>query len=148
MNANIVRQLVALHSASSEELRKRWHDLNGSAPPPYNRKFLISRLAYRLQVLSVGGLSRETETRLQSIGEQLDGGNLVVRRIRTDRKPIAGTRLVREFRGIEHSVTVTTDGYEYQGQPFKSLSAVARAITGTRWNGWIFFGLVRSGERT
>lgn len=148
MNDTIARQLIALQSASSDELRKRWHDLNGSAPPPYNRKFLVSRLAYRLQELSVGGLSRETEKRLQSIGEQLDGGNVVVRRTRTDRKPIAGTRLVREFRGIEHSVLVTKEGYEYRGQPFKSLSAVARAITGTRWNGWIFFGLVRTGERT
>jgi len=56
-------------------------------------------------------------------------------------RPLAGTRLIREWQGVEHCVTVRDDGYEYQGRPYKSLSAVARAITGTRWNGWLFFGL-------
>ena len=58
-----------------------------------------------------------------------------------DAKPIAGTRLVREWQGMVQTVTVTADGYEWQGRPYQSLSAVARAITGTRWNGWTFFGL-------
>ncbi|SFZ84490.1 Protein of unknown function [Devosia enhydra] len=147
MQSTIVNQIVSLRTQTVVELRQRWIALTGSAPPPYNRQFLESRLAYRLQELAIGGLSRETKQRLHALGEQLDGGNMVVRRIRTDRKPVAGTRLVREFRGIEHSVTVTIDGYEYQGRPFKSLSAVARAITGTRWNGWVFFGLARAGER-
>jgi hypothetical protein len=75
------------------------------------------------------------------LGEQLDGGNITLRRIRSDAKPIAGTRLVREYRGVEHTVTVLADGYEWQGRPYQSLSAVARAITGTRWNGLTFFGL-------
>ena len=60
-------------------------------------------------------------------------------------RPIAGTRLIREWQGVEHTVTVLDDGYEYQGRPYKSLSAIARAITGTRWNGWVFFGVRRSG---
>ena len=55
--------------------------------------------------------------------------------------PIAGTRLIREWQGVEHCVTVRDEGYEFEGRPYKSLSAVARAITGTRWNGWVFFGL-------
>lgn len=62
--------------------------------------------------------------------------------------PIAGTRLIREWQGVEHVVTVTNDGFEWQGQPYKSLSAIARAITGTRWNGWVFFGLKNHWERT
>jgi hypothetical protein len=49
--------------------------------------------------------------------------------------------LIREVQGVEHTVTVLQDGYEYQGRPYQSLSAIARAITGTRWNGWVFFGL-------
>jgi hypothetical protein len=56
-------------------------------------------------------------------------------------RPITGTVLVREWQGVEHRITVLDDGYEYQGRPYKSLSAVARAITGTRWNGLVFFGL-------
>ena len=54
---------------------------------------------------------------------------------------MSGTRLIREWRGVEHHVTVRDEDYEYQGRPFKSLSAVARAIPGTRWNGLVFFGL-------
>jgi hypothetical protein len=68
-----------------------------------------------------------------------------VRRKRADDRPIAGTRLIREWKGVEHTVTVLDDGYEYQGRPYKSLSAIARAIAGTRWNGWVFFGVRRSG---
>jgi hypothetical protein len=56
-------------------------------------------------------------------------------------RPIAGTRLIREYQGIEHCVTVRDEDFEYQGRPYKSLSAIARAITGTRWNGLLFFGL-------
>ena len=71
------------------------------------------------------------------------------RKPRMDAKPIAGTRLVREWQGTVQTVTVLADGYEWQGRPYQSLSAVARAITGTRWNGWTFFGLRRtsSGRR-
>ena len=61
--------------------------------------------------------------------------------MRTDYRPIAGTRLVREWQGVEHTVTVRDDGYEWQGKPYKTLSPIANAITGSRWNGWVFFGL-------
>jgi hypothetical protein len=71
------------------------------------------------------------------------------RRIRADRdRPITGTRLLREWQGVEQIVTVTADGFEWQGRPYKSLSAIARAITGTRWNGWVFFGLKNHRGRT
>lgn len=95
----------------------------------------------------MGGLKPETKERLRALGEQLDGGNVVTRKKRVDTGPIAGTRLIREWQGIEHCATVLADGYEYQGRPYKSLSAVARAITGTRWNGWVFFGLKNGGGR-
>ncbi len=65
----------------------------------------------------------------------------MLRRIRHQDKPVTGTRLIREWQGVEHCVTVLDDGYEYGGRPFKSLSHVARTITGTQWNGWTFFGL-------
>ena len=75
------------------------------------------------------------------MGEQLDGGNITLRRIRGDDKPVTGTKLIRQYQGVEHAVTVRVDGYEWEGRPYRSLSAIARAITGTRWNGWTFFGL-------
>jgi hypothetical protein len=109
---------------------------------------LENRLAYRIQELAYGGLTPATLERLEALGEQLDGGNVVLRRIRHDDKPIAGTRLIHEYRGIEHCVTVRQEGYEYQGRPYGSLSAIARAITGTRWNGWVFFGLKNARGRS
>jgi Protein of unknown function (DUF2924) len=68
--------------------------------------------------------------------------------LRSNLQPIAGTRLIRGWQGVEHVVTVRDDGYEYRGAPYKSLSSIARAITDTRWNGWVFFGLknARAGE--
>jgi hypothetical protein len=62
----------------------------------------------------------------------------VLRRIRADDRPISGTRLMRAHQGVEHVVTVLSDGFEYAGRPYQPLSAIARAITGTRWNGWVF----------
>ena len=115
--------------------------LFGTEPPGYNRRFLESRLAYRIQELAYGGLKPETVRRLEALGEQFADRNITRRRIRHDAMPIAGTRLLREWQGVEHTVTVLTEGYEWQGRPYRSLSAIARAITGTRWNGLVFFGL-------
>jgi hypothetical protein len=141
MTASVLAQLAALKGLPTPDLKRRWRDLFETEPPPYNRRFLESRLAYRIQELAYGGLKPATIQRLEALGEQLDGGNITVRRIRGDDKPVAGTRLVREYQGVAHTVTVLRDGYEFEGRPYQSLSAVARAITGTRWNGWTFFGL-------
>ena len=145
MTDSVLAQIAALKSSPTVELKARWRQLFETEPPPYNRRFLESRLAYRIQELAYGGLKPETVGRLEALGELLDGGKIDVRRQRADERPIAGTRLIREYHGAEHCVTVQADGFEYQGRPYKSLSAIARAITGTRWNGWVFFGVRRSG---
>ena len=137
----IPARLVALKTTPTPDLKQQWRELFDSEPPPFNRRFLERRLAYRIQELAYGGLKPETIRRLKALGEELDGGDRKQRQIRANLKPIAGTRLIREWQGVEHAVTVTADGFEWQGRPYKSLSAIARAITGTRWNGWVFFGL-------
>jgi hypothetical protein len=139
MTTSVLEQLAALKDSPTADLRQRWRELFDNEPPPYNRRFLESRLAYRIQELAYGGLKPETLERLEVLAEDLDGKD-GRRRAAYDR-PLAGTQLIREWQGIEHCVTVLDDGYEYQGRPYKSLSAIARAITGTRWNGWLFFGL-------
>ena len=142
MSDSVLARVAALREMATPELKQHWRELFGSEPPAYNRRFLESRLGYRIQELAYGGLKPETVQRLEALGEQLDGGKIDVRRKRADQdRPIAGTRLIREWQGVEHTVTVTQDGYDWQGRPYKSLSAVARAITGTRWNGWTFFGI-------
>src|ERR1700730_3219209 len=145
---DVLPRLRALTTATSAELKDQWRSLFAAEPPPYNRRFLQSRIGHRLQELAFGELTPATLERLEALGEQLDGGNVVLRRLRHDDKPIAGTRLIREYRGIEHCVTVRQEGYEYQGRPYGSLSAIARAITGTRWNGWAFFGLKNARGRS
>jgi hypothetical protein len=138
---DVLGRLAALNTLTIAELKQQWRDLFGTEPPPFNRRYIASRLGYRIQELAYGGLKPETLARLEALGEQFDGGKVTVRRMRGDDKPIAGTQLIREYQGVEHVVTVTRAGYEYQGQPYQSLSAIARAITGTRWNGRLFFGL-------
>jgi hypothetical protein len=145
LSDTVLARLVAIKTTPTPGLKAMWRDLFESEPPPYNRRFLESRLAYRIQELAYGGLKPTTIARLEALGEQFDGGKIDVRRQRADERPIAGTQLIREYQGAEHCVTVQTDGFEYQGRPYKSLSAIARAITGTRWNGWVFFGVRRSG---
>ena len=149
MKDPVLAQLAALKSAPAPALRARWRELFDTEPPPYNRRFLESRLAYRIQELAYGGLSRETLERLRAMAKHYDPKAKIPGKNANehDRRPITGTKLVREWEGVEHCVTVRTDDFEYLGRPFKSLSAVARAITGTAWNGWVFFGLKNSKGR-
>jgi hypothetical protein len=144
---DVLRQIALLQDASTVSLNHRWRELFGREPPPFSRPFLQSRVAYRIQELAYGGLKLEIVARLEALGERLDGGNIVLRRIRADDRPISGTRLMRAHQGVEHVVTVLSDGFEYEGRPYQSLSAIARAIRGTRWNGWVFFGLKSAGGR-
>jgi hypothetical protein len=143
---DVLRQVALLREASTSDLKLRWRELFGREPPPFNRAYLQDRLAYRIQELAYGGLKPETVARLEALGERLDGGNITLRRIRADDRPIAGTRLVREYRGVEHVVVVLRDGFEFEGRPYRSLSSIARAITSVRWNGPAFFGLRAQGK--
>ena len=148
MSESVLAQLAALKSAPVADLKLKWRDLFDREPPPYNRRFLESRLAYRIQELAYGGLSEEALERLDAIADELEGKGTKARRASATGRPIAGTRLIREWQGKEHCVTVRRDDFEYQGRPYKSLSAVARHITGTNWNGLVFFGLKNQGRRT
>ena len=145
MTNTIVARTAALRTMPTTDLRALWQNLFETAPPRQSRRFLESRLAYRIQELEYGELKPATVARLEALGEEFDGGKADIRRQRADDRPVTGTRLIREYQGAEHCVTVLAGGFEYQGRPYKSLSAVARAITGTRWNGWVFFGVRRSG---
>jgi hypothetical protein len=141
MTNSVLTQLAALKGAPASALKIKWRALFDTEPPPYNRRFLESRLAYRIQELASGGLKADTVEKLRVLAKQYDGKPGGRSKIRPDRLPIAGTRLIREWQGVEHSVTVRGNDFEYQGRPYKSLSAIAREITTVRWNGWVFFGL-------
>jgi hypothetical protein len=140
-DCSVLADLARIRAMPTPALKTRWRELFGTEPPPFSRAYVQNRLAYRIQELAYGGLRVQTVARLEAIGEQLDGGNQARRRVRADERPIAGTRLVREWQAVEHVVTIRAEDFEYEGRPYRSLSAIARAITGTRWNGWTFFGL-------
>jgi len=145
MTTPILRQIAELHGLDHGQLEERWREYFGAEPPGYRRGFLIKALAYRIQELTYGGLPQEVRDELDA---RIDGKqpNGTRRNGVSNDRPVAGTRLIREWQGVEHHVTVMTDGFEYEGRKYKSLSAIARAITGTRWNGPLFFGLRKHGS--
>ena len=148
MTDPVLARLTALKTTPTPKLREQWRLLFDKEPPPFNRQYIESRLAYRIQELAYGGLKPETVRRLERLGEELDGGSKAKRHTRVDNRPISGTRLIREYQGVEYCVTVRDQDFEYQGRPYKSLSAIARAITGTPWSGPVFFGLKSSGRHS
>ena len=110
MSDSVLAQLAALKTAPVADLKQKWRDLFDREPPPYNRRFLESRLAYRIQELAYGGLSEETIERLEAIADELEGKR-GRQRSGLANTPIAGTRLIREWKGVEHSVTVPQFGF-------------------------------------
>ena len=144
---SVLRQMALLQSMTLEQLREKWLDLYGEKPPQYKKQFLIKRLAFRIQELFYGGLSDQAKDHLRLVAKD-DPVATVTRCIPEERKSseaiLPGTRLVRIWNDRRYEVTVQVDGYEYEGRTFRSLSAVAREITGTRWNGKVFFGLKKT----
>lgn len=143
--AKVSAQLAALTSSDLHQLRVQWRKLMRSeAPAHLTRGLLLRILAYKVQELAYGGLDRESVRYLDRIAERLAAG---------DRNPVPpvpdprrgrlrpGTLLEREHGGALHRVSVIEAGFSWQGQTYQSLSEVARAITGTNWNGPRFFGL-------
>jgi hypothetical protein len=146
MNGNInnrtsvLRQLAALRQMSLPDLQEKWRDLYGSEPPNYGKQSMMRQLAYRIQELFYGGLNKEVKVKLL---DKQSGHTKAHKR----KSFAAGTRFVRCWNQQEHIVTVVSDGFEYKGQKFSSLTAVAEKITGSHWNGRKFFGLPRSDRK-
>ena len=137
----ILARLAALKSMSVNDLKAEWQALFNAPAPNNSRTFLESRLAYRIQELTYGGPDKQTRRLLDLLADEVEGTLTRKGQIADPRNPVVGTKLIREWDGTAHTVTVLKDGFDWGGQRYKSLSAVARAITGTRWNGYRFFGL-------
>ncbi len=132
---DVSEELARLETLSPAELRTRWVTLTGGTPPNVSPQLLRSALAWETQAKAFGGLSRETTRKLDQLARGLTRT--------TSAKP--GMRLVREWQGVAHVVTIDEGGaVRWDGRDYRSLSEVARAITGTRWSGPAFFGLKRA----
>lgn len=144
----VLRQIAELQRLPMAELTARWRVLMGTDPPAYNRPFLLKRLIYRVQELAYGGLPmsayQEMERALTAAGYDALGATISPTQRQGAQKPghpVIGTRLVREWNGRRYEVLTTREGFEFEGRPYKSLTAITKVITGTHWNGPRFFGL-------
>ena len=137
----ILARLAALKAMSVNELKTEWQAMFDAPAPNNSRTFLESRLAYRIQELTCGGPDKQTRRLLDLLADEVEGTLTRKAQIADPRNPVVGTKLIREWDGVAHTVTVLREGFDWDGRRYKSLSAVARAITGTRWNGYRFFGL-------
>lgn len=136
MQTSLELTLNSLNGMSYAELVKSWQDAFHHPPPTQcGRALLCGALAWHIQAQQIGGLSpSESKSLRQSTLSSSQTTNLS-----------AGSRLVRVWQGQTHQVTVLDSGFEYSGQHWESLSAIARAITGTRWSGPAFFGIKKNG---
>lgn len=143
MQNKVLVKVAALPQMPMAELAAMWEELFQAKAPKYNKSFLVKRLAYRLQEIAYnvdGGL---IEKRLEQYAKESLSENLRKPRGKGIHMPATGTKLVRIHGGVEHRVTVLDKGFEYNGAHYRSLSHIAREITGTNWSGPTFFGLVR-----
>ena len=139
--AQVNRQIAELADRSTHELRLAWRQLHRTGPPQgLSRDLLIRALANQLQEQTHGGASRALQRRLQTLAGEFERGGAffdpgVVLK--------TGTTLVRQWRGHAHTVVVREDGFEYEGECYRSLTVTAERITGAHWSGPRFFGLTK-----
>lgn len=160
MNRDVHDEIRRLRDAGVAELQRRYREVFNEEPRSRHRTFLWKRIAWRLQALSEGDLSERARQRAKELANDADirlrppremiqqfapappvAAATQISHNLDPRLPMPGTLLRREFRGRQVSVMVLQDGFECQGTVYKTLSAVAKAITGTQWNGYDFFGL-------
>jgi hypothetical protein len=161
MVQNVKIEVAALRRMSPAELREKYLAVFGEPTRTGNKDFLCKRLAWRMQSLAEGSLSDRARQRAAELARDADIRMTMPRppqttpgaaqrvkpapAIRDERVPMPGTVLARQHRGRTIEVTVLPKGFEWEGEVYRSLSAVAKAVTGSHWNGHLFFGL-RDGD--
>jgi len=136
-------EINRLRSLGLKELRREWRRLYHGDAPRISRDLLVLALGYRVQEIEHGGLGKATRRKLRTIAKALRTMGRVGPTASLSLKP--GARLVREWHGRTHTVTVTEDGFEYAGTSYPSLTKIAKKITGAHWSGPRFFGLPAAG---
>ncbi len=141
---DIERELARLGELSLDDLKAYYEELAGSALPKFMRRtFTELVVGHALQCAVLGGHDKETRRRLDALTAEIvpTGG---VKPRPKNKKLRVGTKIIREWQGRVHEVLVTREGYLYRGTVFGSLTEIARTITGTNWNGWVFFGIKKT----
>src|SRR3954447_2389779 len=138
-------RIAALQQPGLAGLRAEWRRLFRTQPPSLSRDLVMRAIAYRLQEVTHGGLAKATVRKLGSLAAALEADGEIGLVSGPQIKP--GARLMREWRGRTHTVTVTDEGFDYNGRHYSSLTKIARAITGAHWSGPRFFGLTKRMSR-
>lgn len=150
------RDLTALEAMSVSELAAKYREVFGEESRSRNKPYLRKKIGWRIQELAEGGLSERAKRRLEELAKdaplrrhppRTTATTVPAYSTRDPRLPAAGTVLTRTHAGREHAVTVHADQFEFRGKRYTSLSSVAKAITGTNWNGMLFFGLAKRTAR-
>lgn len=158
MKRSVLGEIAKLRAMTIAQLRSRYTEVFGEEPRSRNKDWLWKRIAFRIQELDEGSISERALERAEELANEADlrvrpsspvtHPEEAARAVRRDpRLPPTGTVLRRAFAGKEHEVRILDDAFELGGRTFKSLSAVAREITGSRWNGFVFFGLAEQVAR-
>jgi len=145
-------EIIALKNAPAEKLLKRYKELYGKDANGTHKTYLWRKIAYKLQEQEHGSLSAKAKERLKALIEEFDPINNKVLRpdkpmlsqhaaVKDKRLPIPGTVITKEYKGTNYQVRVLEKGFEYNGKIYKTLSAIAKEITGAHWNGYLFFNL-------
>jgi Protein of unknown function (DUF2924) len=138
--SGLVSEIEILPEATSTNLKERWRALYRTEPPRcISRDLLIRALAYRIQEKALGGLKPSVRRLLTRVAAEVSAGRTI--QVVSEPRLKPGTVLLREWHGTQHQVILREDGIVFNGQRYKSLSQVARRITGTKWSGPLFFGL-------
>lgn len=146
MPETMAARIEALHALTTPELRRKFREVfDGAEPPNNSREHLWRRIAWKIQEREIGGLSPDAQQKLGDLQSLLDGSlpstaSLIARQ-KERRLPEPGTVLRRPYKGGVVEVKVLEKGFEYQGRTFRTLTAVTQAITGSHWNGFLFFNL-------
>ena len=143
VSESLEAEIAALRGMNGAQLRAKWRIALKQEPPPQLRKpLLVPLLAYKLQEQAYGGLKPGVRRRLRELAASYTRDpKKAGARLKDSIRIKPGTRLIRDWKGQSHQVTVLEVGFEYNGELYKSLSVIARKITGTRWSGPLFFGL-------
>jgi hypothetical protein len=156
MNAELDQQVHQLRQMTTAQLQRKYRELFGQASHSNHKNYLFRRVAWRVQALVEGGLSERARQYAREIASDADlrlcapqpllGTRPTARIAHASRQldprvPAAGTQLIKRYKDQTLTVTVLENGYHYEERLYKSLSAIARQVTGTQWNGYLFFGL-------
>ena len=160
MDPRLEKEIERLRQRKVKELQQRYRELFGEDSPSSNRAHLFRRVAWRLQARGAGKLSERAEQRAVELADDAElrrraprsfwgdlKGRTSAKTHRDPRLPEVGSRLTRSCRQGTIEVRVLETGFEYNGAVYSSLSAIARQVTGTRWNGFLFFGIQKGAHR-